>query len=356
MSVQVTPEQLSSLSDTLLNTSGATPLHERFRALFMLKAVGGDEVVDIIAEGLKDPSPLLKHELAYVLGQLLNHRALPVLSRVLSNPTGEHCSMVRHEAAEALGAIGAAESLPILRKYMEDENREVRETCEVAVGKIEFDLSEEGQKRKQNPDFPTIDPAPSAASSTVPALRAELLNTKLPLFERYRAMFALRDYGAGSKEAVEALADGFYDGSCLFRHEIAYIFGQLSSPYSIPSLLSRLRDQVEDDMVRHEAAEALGGIASDGVEGEIQENLPEDQRLPPGGVLAVLREWAVKEDAPQVVRESCQVAIDMWEYENSTEQFNPLDSLTGGDKAEKANTTGMERSAAAALAAAGIAA
>jgi deoxyhypusine monooxygenase len=29
-------------------------------------------------------------------------------------------------------------------------------------------------------------------------LRANLLNTKLPLFERYRAVFALRDYGEPS--------------------------------------------------------------------------------------------------------------------------------------------------------------
>jgi deoxyhypusine monooxygenase len=47
-------------------------------------------------------------------------------------------------------------------------------------------------------------------------------------------------------------------------------------------------------MVRHEAAEALGGIAT-----------PE--------VLPHLREWMNKEDAPRVVKESCQVAIDMWE-------------------------------------------
>jgi deoxyhypusine monooxygenase len=57
-------------------------------------------------------------------------------------------------------------------------------------------------------------------------------------------------------------------------------------------------------MVRHEAAEALGGIASDGAPTEGQEEVD---------VLAILREWAVKEDAPVVVRESCQVAIDMWE-------------------------------------------
>lgn len=64
-------------------------------------------------------------------------------------------------------------------------------------------------------------------------------------------------------------------------------------------------------MVRHEAAEALGGIASDGM--EVDEETGAEKLLPPGGVLQVLREWAVKEDAPVVVRESCQVAIDMWQ-------------------------------------------
>jgi deoxyhypusine monooxygenase len=69
-----------------------------------------------------------------------------------------------------------------------------------------------------SPDFPTIDPAPSLAPQSVPELRAALLNTQLPLFERYRAMFALRDFGAGSREAVHALADGFGDDSALFRY------------------------------------------------------------------------------------------------------------------------------------------
>lgn len=55
-------------------------------------------------------------------------------------------------------------------------------------------------------------------------------------------------------------------------------------------------------MVRHEAAEALGGIAT-----------PE--------VLPHLKEWMAKPNAPRVVRESCQVAIDMWEVsQNSSSQ------------------------------------
>jgi deoxyhypusine monooxygenase len=59
MSITVTPAQMSSLESTLLNTSGQTPLHERFRALFMLKAVNNDEVVKIVAEGTSPNHPEL---------------------------------------------------------------------------------------------------------------------------------------------------------------------------------------------------------------------------------------------------------------------------------------------------------
>jgi deoxyhypusine monooxygenase len=120
-------------------------------------------------------------------------------------------------------------------------------------------------------------------------------------------MFALRNIGTPA--AVDALASGFSDSSALFRHEIAFIFGQLLSPHSIPSLLKVLQNWQESDMVRHEAAEALGGIAT-----------PE--------VLPYLREWMNREDSPRVVRESCQVAIDMWEHENSNE-FQYANGLVG---------------------------
>lgn len=125
------------------------------------------------------------------------------------------------------------------------------------------------------------------------------------------------------------------------RHEIAYVFGQLSSPHSIPALLRTMRNPTEDDMVRHEAAEALGGIASEGEEGTFDTKEDEEK-----GVLAILREWAVKQDAPPVVRESCQVAVDMWEYENSN-QFQYADGLTKAgedeDEAVKQRLTGMDR-------------
>lgn len=48
--------------------------------------------------------------------------------------------MCRHEAAEALGALGDWESLGLLRGLRDEagEAEVVRETCEIAVGRIEW--------------------------------------------------------------------------------------------------------------------------------------------------------------------------------------------------------------------------
>lgn len=45
-----------------------------------------------------------------------------------------------------MGAISASSSVPILRTYLSDPERTVRETCEIAIAKIEWDNSEEGHK------------------------------------------------------------------------------------------------------------------------------------------------------------------------------------------------------------------
>ena len=78
------------------------------------------------------------------------------------------------------------------------------------------------------------------------------------------------------------------------RHEIAFVFGQLLSLHSVPVLLKVLNDTNEAAVVRHEAAEALGGIAT-----------PE--------VLPHLRTWYERKDSPDVVKDSCEVALDMYE-------------------------------------------
>ena len=54
--------------------------------------------------------------------------------------------------------------------------------------------------------YKSVDPAPSTSKMEVEDLEKILLDETLPLFQRYRAMFSLRNIG--TTEAVKALAKG----------------------------------------------------------------------------------------------------------------------------------------------------
>ena len=60
---------------------------------------------------------------------------------------------------------------------------------------------------QQNP-YCSVDPTPSISLKDTSALRSMLLDENVPLFERYRAMFALRN--KVDDESVKALAEGMY--------------------------------------------------------------------------------------------------------------------------------------------------
>lgn len=94
--------------------------------------------VSAIGEALrnKNDSALLRHELAYVLGQIRDTSACNVLVDVLSDEGDD--AMVRHEAAEALGAIGDKMALPVLEKYANDPVAEVADTCRLSLDLIRW--------------------------------------------------------------------------------------------------------------------------------------------------------------------------------------------------------------------------
>ena len=74
------------------------PMKERFRALFTLKNIKGELALKFISQAFSDESDLLKHELAYCLGQMQDPNAIPVLINVLEDT--KQVPMVRHEAGE----------------------------------------------------------------------------------------------------------------------------------------------------------------------------------------------------------------------------------------------------------------
>ena len=140
-------------------------------------------------------------------------------------------------------------------------------------------------------EFDSVDPAPPSEDSKVATLRNTICNEDEKMFQRMRALFALRNIGG--KDSVEALAAAFSSKSALLKHEIAYVMGQMQDSHAVPHLIDRLADADEDVMVRHEAAEALGAIGD-------------------RTALSVLEEYV--NDDEVVVAESCEVALDLLEW------------------------------------------
>ncbi len=140
-------------------------------------------------------------------------------------------------------------------------------------------------------EFDSVDPAPPSSERSVADLRTVLCNEDEKMFQRMRALFALRNIGG--KDSVEALAAAYESKSALLKHEIAYVMGQMQDPHAVPHLIERLEDGEEDVMVRHEAAEALGAIG-DRTALDVLERFVDDDEV--------------------VIAESCEVALDLLEW------------------------------------------
>jgi len=288
---------------------------------------------------------LLRHEFAYVLGQLRDVRSVQSLERTLLNVHDD--TMVRHESAEALGAIGSISCLPTLQKVAkEDASIEVGQTCLLALefirwkekkkrGGVKSDyatMSEQKEEEEEEeeivvcacmlPPYSSVDPAPphpKHVSLSSHEIGTILRDVNAPLFERFRAMFSLRN--RGGEDCVKELGNALVmdESSALLRHEVAYVLGQMQHPHSVEYLACSLERSNEHRMVRHESAEALGAI---------------EERW--GECESILRKFL--EDEDDVVRESCVVALDAadyWGYNNQVvDDGDDADDLENEDESK----------------------
>jgi deoxyhypusine monooxygenase len=290
----------------------ALPLDQRIRALYVLKEhrqQRREELSNLLLKAVDTTdSVLLQHEFLYNVGQLGCLSAIPSLQAIAPN-VDQYDIVSRHEAIEALGAIGDKSTVEFLKKLMNDFKAEapIAESALLAITRIEK-RQEEGFTERKHPEFASVDPSPASAlwqnwqkqggqegsKKDVIAALGDILNDESrSLWDRYEAMFALRNFG--SEDAVAQLSRALRQdrSSCLFRHEIAFVLGQLEDPRSSHALVDALKDTAEHPMVRHEAAEALGAVAAK-------------------ADWDILQTYA--SDPQPLVRDSCVVALDMHRY------------------------------------------
>lgn len=156
-------------------------------------------------------------------------------------------------------------------------------------------MAQDERKPRQS-QYGSVDPAPPTSDGNVSQWSNALQNESLPMFQRMRAVFSLRN--ERSDEACLALCKGFVTSSALLRHELAYVLGQMQNPVCLPTLTERLIDSNEHVMVRHEAAEAMGAIGD-------------------RSIIPVLERFT-KDPLPEV-SESCIVALDLLAWVSGSE-------------------------------------
>ncbi|KAL8431752.1 hypothetical protein ACSSS7_005078 [Eimeria intestinalis] len=296
------------ISQDLKNKDASIAL--KMSHLFALREKGGPEASRLLLQALKDrntiDSVLFRHEAANLLGQLGCLESVPFLEGVLADYSEDE--IVRHEAAEALGAIGHEHASTVLAGYLKDTSVPVQQTCEVAIDflKHKREQLENGKQKDRKSTFNTVDPSEGYEGCTVadvPRMYALLVDKSARLWERYRALATLRDMRNPASTAALSRALREDDTSALLRHEIAYALGQIRFPLPLTAncaaadgkevaspqaqngsvegcppldigvdaaaseaaqaLAFCLENSKDHAMARHEAAFALGSVASD---------------------------------------------------------------------------------------------
>ncbi|KAF7456210.1 Deoxyhypusine hydroxylase [Cryptosporidium felis] len=333
-----------------------TDIASKIRCLFFGRFYGDEESAEILSRSLDySDSVLFRHEVLYVLGQMGLRSPLDRLYGILGDES-EH-PMVRHEAGEAIAAIGEDESLEVVERYLEDKSPAVRETCYLAAHslrlkrekkrrEVPMETGEEGAKPHYSDvnAFNTTDPTPPEPSceiSQVESLSSDLLDEKAPLEKKYAALFALRNILTGiiDHDEKRRLCEENYtctpeDSNCqeihfiagriaqametdrtsaVFRHECAFVLGQIQIISTANALSRVVSDVSEESMVRHEAAFALGSVGSS--DPRAHESLSKQDSSCTIEELRRVRKLAIEtlqkfsHDQDRVVAESCVVGL-----------------------------------------------
>lgn len=281
----------------------------RISCLFQLRTIGTLDCVLALEEALlvEPKSDLIRHEICYVFGQIIDKEEnVKEIERFCNeeifNKPNKWAPIVLHEAAEALGNINDENNINLLKRFADYEDEIIKETCELALENIKWlNETDKGKKEGLDPEadcrmYSSNDPAPTFnfkkhdKYKNMDYLR-EILH-KDNLFDKYRVLFTLRNLN--TEEAVDLLCECFSDKfTALFKHEVAFILGQMAktAKKALLKLEEVLQDENENAIVRHETALALGEIS-------------ESKDL--------LEKYSSHEDL--LVGESCIIATEFIEY------------------------------------------
>lgn len=167
----------------------------------------------------------------------------------------------------------------MLERFNQERDGILYETCFLTKRLIEWKKETESGKTEgldlSKLRCATNDPAPPfnferrPEYASIPFLQSILLDSeKYDLFERYRALFTLREIS--TEEAVLAICqcmtkENSRACSDLLKHEVAFVLAQMKDAFmpAVPFLLECVANDEETPIVRHEVLMCLGEMIDD---------------------------------------------------------------------------------------------
>lgn len=243
-------------SGILTSFSGSS--EQRIQAIFHLLFDESDEAIKILDRTLQnDPSPIVRHEAAYILGEKDNKLCVEPLIRAIQN---DNHKIVIHESLLALanlGKIGFPESEEIIRSQQLNVDPDVVDTAEIAL-----------QRFRMKMDNETI----SNDLNSVRKILADLGPANKE--RRIQGSFVLMD--DASTSAVDLLIEILHkEPSPIVKHEIVFSLGEVIHHKVIPELIKVLETD-KNFFTVHESLLALGTIGDITVDHKIREFLQHD--------------------------------------------------------------------------------
>ena len=254
-------------------------VNDKYDAIYQLRSMETEEAMQTLRDcyPFLEGSELLQHEVMYVFGQVIIESNIDFLIATLHNDL--EAPVVRHEAGEALAnyPLQRERSLPELRKYLDSNISVLRSTVNLAIKKLEsYNFNSNNYCKYVTT---TAEPAEPFTEEEMKNMLVSvgldetsildfLLNEKHEEYLKYQVIYRLRN-----RESVESiiilsqllLPENMNKTSPLMRHEIGFIFGQLSSKAeknvdAKMNLQKCLLNLEEDPIVRHEIILAYSEI------------------------------------------------------------------------------------------------
>ena len=221
---------------SLPNKFGSMTSEEKIQYIFNTLNINSEEYRSNVAFLLlNDPSPVVRHEAAYIFGEIEDRSCSELLIHAIQNDNNR---FVVHEALLALSNKGEETTLGIIKTNINNSDQDVADTARISLERLEMKLNDQTISLENAKEY--------------------LLDLKRTMEERIQSSFILME--EGSINSLNILIEAYHqEPNSIVKHEIVFSLGESASQKAADILAKGIMTE-NNDFVIHETLLALSTL------------------------------------------------------------------------------------------------